>query len=105
MLKNLVKMAVPNPGNVAVGSTITLGAAPTGYQSFLAAFGAGATAFFTLSDGAGRTLGVNKHRSGTSYEFRISSCKRLWKFIWGGVPIGADRDPTCTTYFQACSTG
>jgi hypothetical protein len=35
MLKNLVKMAVPNPGSVAVGSTITLGAAPTGYQSFL----------------------------------------------------------------------
>jgi hypothetical protein len=40
MLKNLVKMAVPNPGSVAVGSTITLGAAPTGYQTFLAAFGA-----------------------------------------------------------------
>ena len=57
MLKNLVKMAVPNPGSVTVGSTITLGAAPTGYQSFLAAFGAGAPAFFMLSDGAGRTLG------------------------------------------------
>jgi hypothetical protein len=57
MLKNLVKMAVPNPGSVAVGSTITLGAAPTGYQSFLAAFGAGVSAFFMLSDGAGRNLG------------------------------------------------
>jgi len=32
-------------------------AAPSGYQSFLAAFGAGAPAFFMLNDGTGLTLG------------------------------------------------
>lgn len=56
MLADRVKCAVPNPGPVAVGSSITLGAAPTGYRSFLTAFGGGASAYFVLSDGAGRAL-------------------------------------------------
>ena len=56
MLADRVKCAVPNPGSVAVGSSITLGAAPTGYRSFLTAFGGGAAAYFVLSDGAGRAI-------------------------------------------------
>jgi hypothetical protein len=56
-----IPLAYAGPGtefNIAYSSDTGLdGAAPTGYQSFLAAFGAGATAFFMLSDGAGRTLG------------------------------------------------
>ena len=56
MLQNRVKCAVPNPGVVAVGSTITLGAAPVGFRSWLAAFGGAAPAYFVLSDGAGRAL-------------------------------------------------
>ena len=56
MLADRVKCAVPNPGSVAVGSSITLGAAPTGYRSFLTAFGGGASAYFVLGDGAGRAI-------------------------------------------------
>lgn len=56
MLADRVKCAVPNPGSMAVGSSITLGAAPTGYRSFLTAFGGGASAYFVLSDGAGRAI-------------------------------------------------
>lgn len=56
MLADRVKCAVPNPGSVAVGSSITLGAAATGYRSFLTAFGGGASAYFVLSDGAGRAI-------------------------------------------------
>ncbi len=58
MLKDRVKCATPNPGGpIGVGSTVTLGAAPTGFRSFLTAFGAGNPAYFVLSDGAGKTLG------------------------------------------------
>jgi len=56
MLLDRVKCAVPNPGAVAVGSPITLGAAPLGYRSFLTAFGAAAPCYFVLSDGAGRAI-------------------------------------------------
>ena len=96
MLKNLVKMAVPNPGSVAVGSTITLGAAPTGYQSFLAAFGAGASAFFMLSDGAGRTLGgvwtVNSSTPATATITEI-----LFNLRLGGT-AGETFSSTCTAW-------
>jgi hypothetical protein len=96
MLKNLVKMAVPNPGSVAVGSTITLGAAPTGYQSFLAAFGAGGTAFFMLSDGAGRTLGgvwtVNSSTPATATITEI-----LFNLRLGGT-AGETFSSTCTAW-------
>ena len=37
---------------------------------------------------------VNKHPSGPSSEYGASCCKCLLKFVRGGVPIGADRDPT-----------
>lgn len=58
MLKDRVKCATPNPGGpIGVGSTVTLGASPTGFRSFLAAFGAGNPAYFVLSDGAGKALG------------------------------------------------
>jgi hypothetical protein len=85
-----------------VGSTITLGAAPTGYQSFLAAFGAGAAAFFMLGDGAGRTLGgvwtvnsttpatatiteilFNLRSGGTAGETFSSTC-----MAWNTLPAG-----------------
>ena len=96
MLKNLVKMAVPNPGSVTVGSTITLGAAPTGYQSFLAAFGAGASAFFMLSDGAGRTLGgvwtVNSSTPATATITEI-----LFNLRLGGT-AGETFSSTCTAW-------
>ena len=56
-LFNRVKCAVPNPGTVDVGSTITLGAAPNGFRSFLTAAGSGGVeAYFTLSNGADRTI-------------------------------------------------
>jgi hypothetical protein len=47
---------------------------------------------------------VTLRRTVPPCEFCISSCKRLLNFIPGGVPIGTDRDPICTAYFQACST-
>lgn len=56
LLRDRVKCVVPNPGPVAVGSTITLGAAQTGYRSFLTAFGGGVPAYFILADGAGRAI-------------------------------------------------
>jgi hypothetical protein len=56
MLANLVKVAVPTPGTVNVGSVVALGAADTGFDTFHAAFGVGQPAYFALSDGAGRTL-------------------------------------------------
>jgi hypothetical protein len=56
MLADRVKCAAPSPGTVGVGSTVTLGAAPTGFRTFLAAFGGGASCFFVLSDGAGRAI-------------------------------------------------
>lgn len=56
MLKDRVKCNVPNPNVVNVGSVITLGTVPTGYRSFLSAFGAAVPAYFVLSDGAGRTI-------------------------------------------------
>ncbi|UPY35490.1 hypothetical protein [Sediminicoccus sp. KRV36] len=56
MLADRVKCTVANPGPVAVSSTITLGAVPTGYRSWLAAFGATSPAYFVLSDGLGRTI-------------------------------------------------
>lgn len=57
MLSDRVKCAVANPGVVGVGSTITLGAASTGFRSFLTAFpGGSATSYFVLSDGAGKAL-------------------------------------------------
>ena len=42
---------------------------------------------------------VNQHRSWTPCEFCMSSCMHLWNFIRDGVPIGANRDPTCMPYF------
>jgi len=56
MLLDRVKCAVPNPGAVSVGSTITLGAAPVGFRSFLTAFGGAASFYFVLSDAAGRAI-------------------------------------------------
>ena len=52
-----------------------------------------------LYEACGFLLVVNKHQSGTPYEFCLISCMHLWRFIRGGVPIGADRDPTCIPYF------
>lgn len=58
MLRDRVKCAVANPGGpIGVGSVVMLGAAPVGFRSFLAAFGAAQPAYFVLSDGAGRALG------------------------------------------------
>jgi hypothetical protein len=37
---------------------------------------------------------VNQHRTGTPRRFRISAWYRTAKRTFGGVPIGADRDPT-----------
>lgn len=57
MLSDRVKCAVPNPAaTLNVGSTVTLGAAPTGFRSFLSAFGGGNPAYFVLSDGNGKTI-------------------------------------------------
>lgn len=57
MFLERVKCAVPvAPGAVNVGSTIALGLAPVGFRSFLAAFGGGVSAYFMLSDGAGRAI-------------------------------------------------
>lgn len=56
MLRDRVKCAVANPGVVNVGSVITLGASPTGFRTWLSAFGAAQPAYFVLSDGAGRAL-------------------------------------------------
>jgi hypothetical protein len=94
--KKATAAAVPNAGSVAVGSTITLGAAPTGYQSFLAAFGAGASAFFMLSDGAGRTLGgvwtVNSSTPATATITEI-----LFNLRLGGT-AGETFSSTCTAW-------
>lgn len=58
MLRDRVKCAVANPGGpIGVGSVVMLGAAPVGFRSFLAAFGAAQPAYFVLSDGAGKALG------------------------------------------------
>ncbi|MBS7810542.1 tail fiber protein [Roseococcus pinisoli] len=56
MLADRVMCAVPNPGVVDVGRTITLGAAPNGFRRFLTAFGGAKPAYFVLSDGAERTI-------------------------------------------------
>lgn len=57
MIADRVLVDVPNPGGpIGVGSTITLGAARSGYRSFLTAFGAAAACYLVLSDGATRTL-------------------------------------------------
>lgn len=56
MLADLIKVAVPNPGTVAVGSTFTLGAPLAGFQGFDAGLGASGRGWLTLSDGAGRAL-------------------------------------------------
>ena len=68
LIRDRVRCAVPTPGAVAVGSTITLGSAPSGYRSFLAAFGAGAAAYFVLSDGAGRAITGTWTVNGTTPE-------------------------------------
>lgn len=58
MLRDRVKCAVANPGGpIGVGSTIVLGAAASGFRTFLAAFGAAQPAYFVLADGAGKALG------------------------------------------------
>jgi hypothetical protein len=40
------------------------------------------------------TMPVNQHRTGTPRRFRISTWYSTSKRQFGGVPIGADRDPT-----------
>ena len=92
MLKDRVKCAVANPGGpIDVSSTITLGAAASGFRSFLAAFGSGNPAYFVLSDGAGKALGgiwtvngdgtatitsilINDRTGGTDAETFSSAC-------------------------------
>lgn len=56
MLRDNVRVAVPAPGTVGVDSTLALAAATPGCQPFLGAFAAGDSAYFALSDGAGRAL-------------------------------------------------
>ena len=77
MLADRVKCAVPNPGVVGVGSTITLSSAPVGFRSFLAGFGGGASAYFVLSDGAGRTLSTIATVNASSPE-TATITKILW---------------------------
>ena len=92
MLKDRVKCAVANPGGpIDVSSTIILGAAASGFRSFLAAFGSGNPAYFVLSDGAGKALGgiwtvngdgtatitsilINDRTGGTDAETFSSAC-------------------------------
>jgi len=48
MLRNLVKETATNPGS---GTSINLGGAPSGYVSFLSAFGSGGAAWYAITDG------------------------------------------------------
>jgi hypothetical protein len=48
MLRNLVKETATNPGS---GTSINLGGAPSGYVSFVSAFGSGGAAWYAITDG------------------------------------------------------
>lgn len=102
MLRDRVKCAVANPGGpIGVGSVVTLGAAPVGFRSFLAAFGAAQPAYFVLSDGAGKALGgiwtvngdgtatitailINDATGGTGSETFASACT-----AWCAMPAAS----------------
>lgn len=96
MLKGFVECAVPNPGAVTVGSTITLGAAPTGFNSFLTAFGAAAPAYFQLSDGAGRTIeGIWTVNAGSPETATITEI--IWNYRLGST-AGETFSTACTAW-------
>lgn len=96
MLRNFVKCALPAPGAVNVGSTLTLGAPPTGFSSWLGAFGGSATAYFFLSDGADRTIaGVWTINATTPETATISQI--LWNRRLGGT-AGETFSTACTAW-------
>lgn len=96
MLRNFVKCALPAPGAVNVGGTLTLGAPPTGFSSWLAAFGGSATAYFFLSDGADRTIaGVWTINATTPETATISQI--LWNRRLGGT-AGETFSTACTAW-------
>jgi len=49
VLRNLVKETATNPSN---GTLISLGGSPSGYNTFVSAFGSGASAWYAITDGA-----------------------------------------------------
>lgn len=96
MLRNFVKCALPAPGAVNVGSTLTLGAPPVGFSSWLGAFGGSATAYFFLSDGADRTIaGVWTINATTPETATISQI--LWNRRLGGT-AGETFSTACTAW-------
>lgn len=102
MLRDRVKCAVANPGGpIGVGSVVMLGAAPVGFRSFLAAFGAAQPAYFVLSNGTGKALGgvwtvnsdgtatitsilINDETGGTGSTTFSSACT-----AWNAFPAGS----------------
>ena len=96
MLRNFVKCALPAPGAVNVGSTLTLGAPPVGFSSWLGAFGGSATAYFFLSDGADRTIaGVWTINATTPETTTINQI--LWNRRLGGT-AGETFSTACTAW-------